>query len=257
MTSLNLATQEGLQQYLEAAPLDELQDIATRLSIKFDELPGETTSDKARELIAYVDRRRQLPELVLAAMHTHITSQLSSDESNNSDQYSKTIASNNGLKSLSLQINSLQEQVQEIRRSPTENKGLENKLNELAKTAETANRLTASVVLPSAESMAVHLAPIYKLDRLQEHQSDENWAFLLIGAFAGAILGIITNWANNENFELTKFSIVLMAIFGVLLLITLLWTVRLRKRTKTIISEIISNAKPSFEPIKREDIALE
>jgi hypothetical protein len=246
MDAINLATREGLQKYLQNAPLNELQEIASKLKVEFNDLPGETTEDKSRELIAYVDRRKQFPELTLATMRSYVTKQLLSEEKNNSDFTTSTISAQSSLAALNLQINSLHEQVEELRRNPRKSHALENKLEELARTAETANKLTASVVLPSPESMAVHLAPIYQLDHLREYQSDENWAFLLIGAFSGAILGIISNWATNENFVLTRFSIVLIVIFGVLTILTVVWAIQLKRRTKTFINELISNTNSSF-----------
>jgi len=46
--------------------LSELHDLCFDLSIYYEELPGQSKSDKARELIQYMDRRGDLPNLVTA-----------------------------------------------------------------------------------------------------------------------------------------------------------------------------------------------
>ncbi|MBK8988923.1 MAG: hypothetical protein IPM39_23105 [Chloroflexi bacterium] len=54
------------QQYsqkLESLSLDELQAICHKLGIDFDNLPGESKSGKARELLVYLGRKNRLAEL--------------------------------------------------------------------------------------------------------------------------------------------------------------------------------------------------
>ena len=46
--------------------LSELQDLCFDLGIYYENLPGQTISDKARELIAFMNRRGELPKLVTA-----------------------------------------------------------------------------------------------------------------------------------------------------------------------------------------------
>jgi hypothetical protein len=67
-----------LQQLEEAYSDDELQELCFELDIDYENLPGETKRSKARQLIQYCKRRRQLNEL--AALHyrlrPHLLAQL-------------------------------------------------------------------------------------------------------------------------------------------------------------------------------------
>ncbi|WP_374686507.1 hypothetical protein [Promineifilum sp.] len=48
---------------VENFSLLELADLALDLDVKFDNLPGSTLNEKARELVSYLNRRNQLPRL--------------------------------------------------------------------------------------------------------------------------------------------------------------------------------------------------
>jgi hypothetical protein len=96
------------------------------------------------------------------------------------------------------------------------------------------NQLTARILLPRAELMNVQLVRSDALDRLEEYNSDQNIAFLLVGAFLGAILGILSNWATNENFVITRFSAVLILVLIALLIGSGVWAWQLRKRAATV-----------------------
>ena len=43
----------------------ELQTLCFDLGVDYDDLPGEGKADKARELVAYLDRRNQLAKLAI------------------------------------------------------------------------------------------------------------------------------------------------------------------------------------------------
>jgi len=64
--------------------------------------------------------------------------------------------------------------------------------------------------------------------------------FLLIGAFAGAVLGILSNWATNENFTITRFSIVLMIFMLVLTTACLFWVRIIRRRADALKKQMLS-----------------
>lgn len=90
----------------------------------------------------------------------------------------------------------------------------------MAETVDSASRagerLRAEVLLPPAEDMAVRLVPSDSLDRLEEYRSDENKAYLFVGIFLGAVLGILSNWVTASAFEITRVSGSFMMLFVVL-----------------------------------------
>lgn len=51
---------------IEHFDLDEVRDLCFELDVQFDELAGDTLSEKARELVLFLDRRRDLPALIEA-----------------------------------------------------------------------------------------------------------------------------------------------------------------------------------------------
>lgn len=244
MSSIDFASHEGLDEYLQGASIEELREIAEKLKVDIDTLPGEDSKSKAKELIAYVDRRHQLPDLVLEAMRLYATRRLQSDDigSLGSDEITLPVAEGSSLSALNYQIKSLHQQVEELRQQPSQT-GDTAKLDELARTADTASRLTADIVLPSADAMAVRLVPVHQLERLEEYRSDENWGFLLIGTFLGGVLGILVNAANTDNFAFSRPSIVLMGVMFVLTVLSLLWTIRLKKRAIEITKGMIPGKK--------------
>jgi hypothetical protein len=103
----------------------------------------------------------------------------------------------------------------------------------------TATDLTARVVLP--EDMAVQLVPSNLLEHLDEVRSDENKAYLLIGIFAGAEVGIVVNWTTDDKFTITRPSLVLMALFGVLLFISAGWAWLLNLRGTKLKKRLFEN----------------
>jgi len=80
----------------------------------------------------------------------------------------------------------------------------------------------------------VRLVPSDSLDRLEEYRTDENVAYLLMGAFGGAILGFLSNLATNQQFIITRFSVMLMILFGVLTVLGIYWAFRLRGRVNRV-----------------------
>ena len=103
-----------------------------------------------------------------------------------------------------------------------------------------SEELTARILLPPREMTDVQLLPSDALDRLEEYRSDENIAYLLIGAFSGAILGILSNWATNDTFVITRVSLVLLGFFAVLCGMSIFWAWRLRGRIASIKQKTLS-----------------
>ncbi len=117
------------------------------------------------------------------------------------------------------------------------------RLNEIEQTIESASRsnerLRAKVVLPSAEDMAVRLVPSNSLDRLEEYRSDETKAYLLIGIFLGAVLGILSNWITDPGFEITRVSGAFMIIFSALAVLAAGWAAQVSARSRRVRSRLL------------------
>lgn len=144
-------------------------------------------------------------------------------------------------------IDEIRKQVVRIKESASTDTKLKPILAALEEATRTINQasakskeLTADVVLPSKKTMAVHLVPSHLFERLEEYRNDENKAFLLIGAFFGAILGILSNWATNENFIITRFSLVLMGMFFFLALLSITWAILISRRAQKAKQNMLS-----------------
>ena len=100
--------------------------------------------------------------------------------------------------------------------------------------------LTAPVRMPSQEAMTVRLGPINLIERLEEYQSDENLAHTFLGLFMGAILGIISNWANNTPFQISGFSAVLIVLLVILAIGVGIWLRRIRRRKESVKNKLLA-----------------
>ena len=96
------------------------------------------------------------------------------------------------------------------------------------------SKLQAPVVLPSRDDLRITLVRSDQLDRLEEYRSDENLFFGLAGLFAGAILGILDNWFTNEEFVITKPTLVLMVLLAILAIGCGLRAWALKKRARRV-----------------------
>lgn len=240
MESINLGTPAGIQQYLEQAPIDEFNEIVQKMGVSVADLPGKGQKEKAQEVIAYLDRRNQLPDLTLTIMRSFVTKRLTQVDSASETQDLQIPPTwSNALSALNIQLESLQKQVEEIKEKPDSDE-IPAKLEEITRTATAAQQLTADVVLPPADTMAVRLVPVHQLERLEEYRSDENWSFLFLGTFFGAILGIFSNWAANEPLTISRFSVILLILLVLLSSIMVAWLYRLRNRTNNILGKILS-----------------
>lgn len=224
---------------------DELWDIATELDIDLDTLPGDSKSSKARELITYAKRHGRLSELadIVRRTRPHLVGQ---NRSTFAVQSSDSEVTN-----LNLELSGLRQQISELRQASTDIH-IEERLREILKTANRAvgrsEELSARIILPSQDVTDVHLIPTHSLDHLEEYRSDENIVYLLIGAFSGAILGVLSNWATTEPFVITRFSIVLLSILAVLTVACIFWAWRLRKRTTALKERFLNHSISSDHP---------
>jgi len=219
---------------------EETRALAFNLGLDFDGLHGESKSAKAREIVAYLERMGKLDRLIdtILELRPDFTMQFQSFKSAKS-----TSTSDSDL--LQIELASLRQQLDEIRKGTVTGDQLSTKLDESLKTATRAigrsEELTARILLPPPEMTDVQLLPSGALDRLEEYRSDENIVYLLIGAFSGAMLGILSNWATSEDFIITRMSLVLLGIFAALFSISLIWVWRLHKRIAAIKQKVLSS----------------
>lgn len=99
---------------------------------------------------------------------------------------------------------------------------------------------TAPVEIPTREQMKVKLVPVHLVNRLEEARSDEHFWGAVFWAVMGAILGIICNWATSDPIKITRPSLVVMALFAAIGLLTFVGGVRkYQDRAKGIQLEVI------------------
>ena len=110
--------------------------------------------------------------------------------------------------------------------------------------------LTAQVILPSAEDMSVRLVPLHSLERLEEYRSDENKAFLLIGIFAGSVLGVVGNWATGD-LTISRVSIFMLVVMLVLTFLTIYWARVIAKRSDNVRRQIF---KVNLPPVQANQL---
>ncbi|MCB0172492.1 MAG: hypothetical protein KDJ97_18250 [Anaerolineae bacterium] len=126
------------------------------------------------------------------------------------------------------------------------------KLEEIT-TKEQERELNARIVLPPREDMSVKLVPSHSLERLEEYRGDESIAFLLIGLFGGAIMGVLINWITDEDFVITRQSIVFVSFFLFLTVLCGWWAFQLKKRSGRIRDKLLYNE--IFRP-EKEDMQI-
>jgi len=218
---------------------EDLRVLCFHLGVDFDSLSGESKATKVVELIAYMDRQGRHSELAEAVQKV------------TSGAYTR-IGPASGANILNIELASLRQQLVELQEAVT-GEQLEHRLEEMLKTANRAvgrsQELTARVRLPRLEDMDVHLVPSHSLERLEEYRSDENVAYLLIGAFGGAVLGILANWATSEQFTITRFSIVLMLLLTVPTIACCFWARRLHQRAALVKEQMLH---PSILPTESD-----
>lgn len=211
---------------------DEFQVLCSELKIDIDNLPGEGIDAKTRELIAFMERNNRFNELVdkIRRARPLAFDQLKTD--------SMMGIQNADAAGLNMELVSLRQQLVEIQESSLSQDEIEHRLAEVLKVANRAigrsDDLTARIILPQPEDMNVRLVPSHSLDRLEEYRSDQSIGYLLIGLFTGSIVGILSDWASNEQFMITRFSLVLMILFIVLTVFSILFVWKSHSRAKSV-----------------------
>lgn len=222
---------------------EEIRTLFFELNVDFELIAGESKSSKIRELISYLQRTRRLAELVQTAQrerpHVNWNSVI------REQHYSEHSDPNLDAEVLNVELASLRQQLNEIRKGTISSEQLDSRIEEMLRTANRAigrsEEITARVILPPSELTDVQLLPSGMLERLEEYRSDENLAYLLVGAFGGAILGILSNWATNDPFVITRFSVVLLILILLLTATSIFWAWRLKKRADSVKRQIFSN----------------
>ncbi|HET9909035.1 MAG TPA: hypothetical protein VFQ23_20475 [Anaerolineales bacterium] len=217
---------------------DELWDLAGKLAIDLDTLPGDNKNSKAIELLAFARRHGRLSDLANILQNTK-PQFFTEDKSGLTIQTSADQVTN-----LNLELSNLRQQLTELQNLPKDSQ-IGNRIEDILKIANRAvgrsEELSARIILPPQEITDVYLIPAHSLDHLEEYRSDESFIYLLIGVFSGATLGILSNWATTEPFFITRFSIILLAILLVLTLACILWAWRLHKRTIALKDRLLNH----------------
>jgi hypothetical protein len=199
-----LSSPEGLREYLLGFSVPELRRLSSSVGVEFDSLSGNNKQEKIKELLTSVEHRGRFDEFFLDVMRPFLEKHLDAT----ADEEVKITLK---------------------------------KIDDAAETIALRNKeLTARILLPERKHLNVPLAPVHSLERLEEYRSDENIAYLLTGAFVGAILGILSNWADNDPFVLTRISIVLMILLVILTIFCVIWAIRLNRRATSVKKDILS-----------------
>lgn len=242
------------EQLMELFSLDELRVLTYSLGVDYDSLPEGGKSTKIRELILYLARHGQLENLIQEASRIRPSADWNKVISLHSDQLQP--AEQTGLETrqkdvigLESDIASLRQVVLELQSNVITDEKLKKYSEELLRYANRAidrtEDLKAELELPPPEKRKIRMIPEHQVSRLEDfgsrleqHRSDENIAFLLIGLFAGAAVGIVVNWATNDTFNPTPVSITFLIFFLVLTLGAGLWTYRIHKRVSEVQNQI-------------------
>lgn len=100
--------------------------------------------------------------------------------------------------------------------------------------------LTAPISLPPSEDMVIRLVPSFSLERLEEYRSDEGIALLVLGLFAGAFFGLLTNIVTQDVIDFSATEIVLLVLLGGLSSASAYWIRRVKKRAARVRDDIFS-----------------
>lgn len=162
------------------------------------------------------------------------------------------------LDELTQQIDNLRSSIAKLKHEAKTSQAIRERLEQLESSAdrllEQGQDLSAKVIVPPLEELAVYLAPYHLLDRLEEYRSDEMVAHLLIGLFGGGFLGLIpdlvTDLMSSGPSIITPTQVVLAVMLGLLTGGAIFWATRLRKRADSVRERMprVSMAKRILEP---------
>jgi transcriptional regulator with XRE-family HTH domain len=120
-------------------------------------------------------------------------------------------------------------------------------LDTVRQAQQTAQRITAEVVLPSQEDLQVRLISASSFERLEEYRNEENKWFSLAGLFVGAILGVLINSVTGG--VMTSAAWIFIGLFLVMTVI-MAWTAyTFQKRAERLRTRIAGvGLTPSAQP---------
>jgi len=157
------------------------------------------------------------------------------------------------LESIRGSLRSIKRDMVATREGTTTNQELSQRLDQIEESASKAldrsDSLSATVETPSPEEMVVRLVPAHRLGQLEEYRTDQSIFFGIVGLFGGAALGIVSNWATNEQYRMPRASIVLIALLLILTTFSVVWTVVLGMRAK-LAKDVMFGSNPL--PVPRQ-----
>lgn len=247
----NLGDPAYLKQYLTSIDETTLSSLARRLDIDYNSLIGDNKKTKLDSLLSLLVQQRRLPEFTLIVINSAVQKNLDFDSASSSIPPLQLLPNSNSamprIEDLINNIANLRRQAHSIRNDPASNENVGEKVEAIAKTADRVAReseiLAARMLLPPEENRILPLAPIYLLDKLEEHRSDINLAYLVIGVLVGGIVGLLSNWVTKEPMEFTGTSIIEMIILAIFTGATIRWSILLNSRAKKVKSQILGNVE--------------
>jgi hypothetical protein len=158
---------------------------------------------------------------------------------------------NKEIETLASKLELLQKQVVTNEQLPQLRDQILEVVNIAGRVQEAGKELKAPILIPALDDLAVPLVPSDWVYRLEEYRSDETIAFILVGLFGGAILGILGNWATNPQFEITRISFILMLLFFLLGVFACRWAFVIRARAAIVKQRML--LRPSLPKAEDED----
>jgi hypothetical protein len=161
---------------------------------------------------------------------------------------------------LNRDLEALRSKVEEIQKQVVTDEQLKGKFEEVVQLVDRAEErgkeLKARVLLPSEEDMTISLVPSHFVERLGEYYLENTVAFLLLGLFLGAVLGIVVNWATNEKFVVTNVSLVLISLFVLLATGSALWAFYMGRKSTAVRNQMLRHAVAA-QAVAAQDKALQ
>ena len=99
--------------------------------------------------------------------------------------------------------------------------------------------LSAPVYIPTKESLAIGLVPADTVYRLEEYRADQMRWEGIMWAFIGAVLGVIVNWVTSEPIIISRTSLIVIAVFVIMVIITMIASRDYKRRAESMKSRIL------------------